>query len=117
MRGLIWVNAAAFAVYLAFALGLFVFDLYLLPNLGAFQPPPAQVGIAIEQGTDPEGLRRLALLLFEHVTAQSPDINALIRNSIFCTRAHLLGTLTLACINFAWLYRLRKQARIAGATD
>ncbi len=112
MKNLMWLNAAAFALYLFFGLAVFVFDLYVLPNWGAFQPPPAQVGIAIEQGSDIEALRAVAQLLFDHVTSQAREINSLIGTGLFWIRLHLFGALTLACINFAWLFRLRKQARL-----
>lgn len=109
MKWLVRINIAAIVVYASFAAAVLVADIWIFPKLDSLAPPPPTVEYAIKQGNDIDGLREIAFVLFDHVTAQANTINELIDSGVFWTRLHFLGAMGLACANVALLIRLRRN--------
>ena len=109
MKALIWLNGIAGAMFLLFAIGAGVVHWVIVPQLGYLQPPPAQVGVAIEQTGDLEALREVAATLFEHITVQTMKFNRLIGNGVFWVIVHFLTAFLLAVANLVLLRRLGRQ--------
>ncbi|MGD2140024.1 MAG: hypothetical protein PVH25_06505, partial [Burkholderiales bacterium] len=78
MKPLLWVNAIAVVVYATFVAAILVADVWIFPKVGALSPPPEQVGAAIRQAQDVEGLREMAQILYDHVTDQAQTVNELV---------------------------------------
>lgn len=108
MKWLLRMNVIAIVVYASFVAAVLVADVWIFPALDALTPPPHAVGTAIRQGGDVEGLREIALVLFEHVTEQVETVNALVNSIVFWARLHFLLAFGLACLNVAMLLRLRR---------
>lgn len=109
MKWLMRVNVAAIVVYASFAAAIVVADIWIFPKLDSLVPPPPAVELAIRQGDAIDTVREIALVLFDHVTAQSQTVNELIASGVFWTRLHFLGAMGLACVNVALLIRLRRD--------
>ncbi len=117
MKWLLRVNVVAALVYVSFVAAILVADVWILPKLSALTPPPEAVGVAIRQGGDIDGLREIALVLFDHVTQQAQTANALIDSTVFWARLHFLLAFGIACVNVALLVRLRRSlAKADGGT-
>jgi hypothetical protein len=109
MKWLMRLNILAIVVYASFTAAIVVADIWIFPKLDSLAPPPAAVGVAIRQADDIDGLREIALVLFDHVTAQAHTINELVDSGVFWTRLHFLVAMGLACVNVALLIRLRRN--------
>ena len=109
MKWLLWINAIAVVVYASFVAGLLVADVWIFPKLGAITAPPPQVGEAIRQARDIDGLRELALVLLDHVTEQARTVDELIKSMVFWARLHFLFALGLASFNLILLVKLRRE--------
>lgn len=109
MKWLMRINIVAVVVYASFTASVLVADIWIFPKLDSLAPPPPAVEIAIRQGDDIGVIRDVALVLFDHVTAQARSINELVDSGLFWTRLHFLGALGLACLNVALLIRLRRD--------
>jgi len=116
MKSLLWINAIAAVVYASFVAGLLVADVWIFPKLGAINAPPPQVGEAIRQARDVDGLRELALVLLDHVTEQAKTLDELINSMVFWARLHFLFALGLASVNLVLLVKLRRNLGSAGDT-
>jgi len=119
MKWLSRVNIIAAVAYASFVAAVLVADVWIFPRLNALTPPPETVGVAIRQAGDIEGLRELALVLYDHVTEQAQTVNGLISGTVFWARLHFLVAFGLACLNVALLIKLRRaltQAGMAGTT-
>lgn len=112
MKPLIWLNGIVGAMFLLFAVAAGIVHWVIVPQLGYLQPPPAQVGVAIEQTGDLESLREVAATLFEHITVQTLKFNRLIRNGVFWVIVHFSAAFLLAVANLVLLRRLSRQPRI-----
>ncbi len=108
MKWLLRLNVVAIVIYASFVAAVLVADVWILPKLGALSPPPEAVGNAILQGSDLEGMREIAMLLFDHVTEQAQTVNSLVDSTVFWARLHFLLALGIACVNVALLVRLRR---------
>ena len=75
MKILVWINGLALLIFGTFSIGLAWVYWSILPQIGSFQSPPSQIGQVIEKSTDPEGLREIARVLYEHLTLQTTEIN------------------------------------------
>ena len=117
MKWLLRVNVAAVVVYASFVAAMLVADVWIFPKLSALTPPPDAVGEVIRQGDDADGLRAIALVLFDHVTEQAQTVNALLDSTVFWARLHFLLALGLACFNVAMLLRLRRSLAAAGSSE
>ena len=115
MRWLLWLNIVAAMAYASFVGAFLVADVWIFPKLDVLSPPPPSVGAAIEQGQDMEGLRDMALLLFDHITHQAATVNEIVSATVFWTRVHFLLALGIACANVALLLRMRRSLAGAGA--
>lgn len=111
MKSLLWLNGIAGAAFLLFAVGAGVVHWFIVPRIGYLQPPPAQVGQAIEQTRDLEALRDVAATLFDHITVQTMKFNRLISNGVFWVVVHFLVAFLVAVANLVLLRRLRRQPR------
>jgi hypothetical protein len=109
MKWLMRVNVAAIVVYTSFAAAMVVVDIWIVPELGSLVPPPPAVELAFRQGDDIDALREIGLVLFDHVTAQAHTFNELVDIVVFLTRLHFVGAMGLACVNVAFLIRLRRD--------
>lgn len=109
MKTLIWLNGIASAMFLLFAVGGGIVHWVIVPQLGYLHPPPAQVGIAIEQTRDLEALREVASTLFDHITVQTMKFNLMIRNGVFWIIVHFLLGLLLTVANLVLLRRHSRQ--------
>ena len=116
MKWLLGVNAVAAIVYASFVAAILVADVWIFPKLSALTPPPEAVGVAIRQGGDIDGLREIALVLFDHVTEQARTANALMDSTVFWARLHFLLAFGIACLNVALLLRLRRSSTQAGGS-
>ncbi len=110
MKALYWLNGIAAAAFLAFAVGAGIARWVIVPQIGYLQPPPAQVGVAIEDTRNLEALRETALTLFEHVTVQAMKFNQLIRQGVFWLAVHFAVAFLVTVANLVLLRRLRRQA-------
>ena len=112
MKWLLWMNAIAVFIYASFVSAILVADVWIFPKMSALSPPPEQVGMAIRQGSDVEGLREIALVLYDHVSEQAKIVNALVKSMVFWARLHFLFGLGLASFNVVMLVKLhRSQAK------
>lgn len=109
MKWLLWMNAFAVVVYASFVAGILVADVWIFPKLGAITAPPPQVGEAIRQAKDIDGLRELALILLDHVTDQAKTVDELLTSMVFWARLHFLFALGLASYNVVLLLKLRRD--------
>jgi hypothetical protein len=109
MKGLIWLNGIASALFVLFAVAAGIVHWVIVPQLGYLQPPPAQVGLVIEQTTDLEGLRGVAMTLFDHVTDQTINFNRLIGQGVFWVIVHFSVAFLVAVGNLVLLRSLRRQ--------
>jgi hypothetical protein len=75
MKWLLRVNVVAMVVYASFVAAMLVADVWIFPKLSALTPPPEAVGVAIRQGGDIDGLREIALVLYDHVAEQALTVN------------------------------------------
>jgi hypothetical protein len=116
MKSLLWVNVVAVVVYASFVGGLLVADVWIFPKLGALTPPPPQVGEAIRQARDIEGLRELAMVLLDHVTDQAKTVDQLLKSMVFWARLHFLFALGLASYNVVSLVKLRRDLARKGSS-
>lgn len=114
MKWLFGVNVVAAIVYATFVAAILVADVWIFPKLSALTPPPDAVGVAIRQGGDIEGLREIALVLFDHVTEQAQTLNALLDGTVFWARLHFLLAFGIACLNVALLLRWRRLSAQPG---
>ena len=114
MKWLLWMNAIAVVVYASFVAGLLVADVWIFPKLGAITAPPPQVGEAIRQARDVDGLRELALVLLDHVTEQAKTVDELLTSMVFWARLHFLFALGLASYNVVLLVKLRRDLSKTG---
>lgn len=108
MKWLLGLNIAAALVYASFVASFLVADVWIFPELEVLAPPPPSVRAAIEQSDDGQGMREIALLLFQHITDQTAVVNDVVSSTIFWGRVHFLLALGIACINIVLLVRLRK---------
>ena len=109
MKPMIWLNGIAGAMFLLFAIGGGIVHWVIVPQLGYLHPPPAQVGIAIEQTLDLEALREVASTLFEHITVQTMRFNLMIRNGVFWVIVHFMLAFLLAVANLVLIRRHSRQ--------
>lgn len=114
MRWLLWINTIAIVIYASFVAAILVADVWIFPKMSALNPPPEQVAVAIRQGSDIEGLRELALVLYDHVSEQAKTVNGLVKGMVFWARAHFLFALGLATFNVVMLVRLRRAVTNTG---
>lgn len=114
---MLWVNAIAVVVYATFVAAILVADIWIFPKIGALSPPPEQVGVAIRQAQDVEGLREMAQILYDHVTDQAQKVNELVSSMVFWTRLHFLFTLGLASFNVIMLVRMRRVSEAGENTE
>ncbi|UCD67562.1 MAG: hypothetical protein JSW48_12105 [Betaproteobacteria bacterium] len=117
MKWLFRVNVAAVIVYASFVAAFLVADVWIFPELSALTPPPEAVGVAIRQGDDADGLREIALVLYDHVAEQGQAVNALVDSTVFWARLHFLLALGLACFNVAMLIRIRRLLAKPGSGE
>ncbi|UCH49394.1 MAG: hypothetical protein JSU95_06350 [Betaproteobacteria bacterium] len=117
MKWLLRVNVIAAVVYASFVAAILVADVWVFPKLSELKPPPEAVGVAIRQGDDADGLREIALVLFDHVTEQAQTVNALVDSTVFWARLHFLLALGLTCFNVAMLIRLRRFLTGTGSSE
>lgn len=117
MKWLLRVNVVAVVVYASFVAAFLVADVWIFPKLSALTPPPEAVGVAIRQGDDIDGLREIAMVLFDHVTEQAQTVNALVDSTVFWGRLHFLLALGLACFNVAMLVRVRRLLARTGSSE
>jgi hypothetical protein len=115
LKSLLWINAIAAVVYATFVAAILVADVWIFPKLNAVTAPPSQVGEAIRQATDIEGLREIALVLLDHVTDQAKTVDQMLKSMVFWTRLHFLFALGLASYNLVLLFRLRRELAKAGS--
>jgi hypothetical protein len=115
MKGLVWLNGIAGALFLLFAVGAGLVHWVIVPQLGYLQPPPAQVGAVIEQTGNLEALREVALTLFDHLTDQTMRYNRLIGQGVFWVIVHFLVAFLFAVGNLVLLRRLHRQRGSPGA--
>ena len=113
MKWLLWVNLIAAVLFASFVAAVLVADVWIFPNLNALRPPPESVAMAIRQGDDIDGLRELALILYDHVTEQAVTFNELLNGTVFWARLHFLAALGLACFNLAMLLRIRRSLSVS----
>ncbi len=111
MRWLLVLNGVAVVVYASFVAAFLFADMRLFPQLRTMTPPPEAVGTVIRETGDIEGLRDIAVILYEHVTDQAAAVNSLVGDIVFWGRLHVLAALGLACLNVALLLRLRRTNR------
>lgn len=111
MKWLVGLNVAAALVYATFVVSFLVADIWVFPRTEVLSGPPPAVAAAIEQGHDPEGMREMALLLFDHITHQTTAVNDLIASTVFWGRVHFLLALGIACLNIVLLLHLRRSPR------
>ena len=114
MKWLLRLNLLAVVVYASFVAAFLFADVRIFPQLGAMTPPPEAVGMAIREGGNIEGLREIAMVLYDHLTDQVAAVNSLVSDTVFWGRLHFLGALGLACLNVALLFRLRRTLRQKG---
>ncbi len=117
MKWLLRVNVVAVVVYVSFVAAMLVADVWIFPKLSALTPPPEAVGVAIRQGGDIDGLREIALVLYDHVAEQALTVNALVDSTVFWARLHFLLALGLACFNVAMLVRIRRSSARTGSSE
>ncbi|KPK27256.1 MAG: hypothetical protein AMJ66_11300 [Betaproteobacteria bacterium SG8_40] len=108
MKWLLLLNGLALLVYATFVAAFLFADVRLFPQLSTMMPPPEAVGTAIREGGDVEGLRAIAMILYDHVRDQAAVVNSLVDDMVFWGRLHFLAALGLACLNVALLLRLRR---------
>jgi hypothetical protein len=113
MKWLLRLNLLALVAYGSFVVAFLVADVWIFPQLSSLVPPPDAVAVAIRQTDDIDGLREIALVLFDHVTDQSTTVNTLVSNTVFWARLHFLAGLGLACVNVALLLRMRRSSKQA----
>ena len=114
MKWLLRLNILAVVVYASFVAAFLFADLQLFPQLRTMTPPPQPVATAIREGGNIEGLREIAMVLYEHVSDQAAAVNSLVSNIVFWGRLHFLAALGLACLNVALLIRLHRALRQKG---
>ena len=114
MKWLLRLNILAVIVYASFVAAFLFADVRLFPQLRVMTPPPEAVAAAIREGGNIEGLREIAIVLYDHVSDQVAAVNSLVRDTVFWGRLHFLAALGLACLNVALLIRLRKAIRQQG---
>jgi hypothetical protein len=110
MKWLLWVNGAAALLYASFVAAVLIADVWILPTLDALEAPPPAVGAAIRQADDIDGLREIALVLFEHVSDQAQVVNTMVSQNVMYARLHFLLAFGIACANVALLLRLRRES-------
>ncbi len=114
MKWLLLLNGLALVVYASFVAAFLFADVRIFPQLSTMAPPPEAVGTVIREGGDIEGLRAIAIILYDHVRDQAAAINSLVNGVVFWGRLHFLAALGFACLNFALLLRLRRSTRTQG---
>jgi len=108
MKWLLWINAIAVVIYASFVAAILVADVWIFPKLSALNPPPEKVGEAIQQAADIDGLRQLALVLYDHVSEQARTVNSLVSSMVFWARLHFLFALGIASVNVVMLVKMRR---------
>jgi len=110
MKWLLRLNILVLVVYASFVAAFLFADARIFPRLGSMTPPPDAVATAIRQGNDIEGIREIALVLYDHVSDQAATVNVMVNNTVFWGRLHFLAALGLACLNVALLLRWRRSS-------
>ena len=108
MKILVWVNGLALLIFGTFSIGLGWVYWSILPQIGSFQPPPDQVGQAIEKTSDLEGLREIARVLYEHITLQSTEINNIFYIIVFGLFVYGSLVVLLTTANLVLIHRQNK---------
>lgn len=114
MKWLLRLNILAAVAYASFVAAFLFADVRLFPQLGVLTPPPEAVATAIREGGNIEGLREIAMVLYDHVSDQAAVVNRLVGDTLFWGRLHFLAAFGLACLNVALLLRARRAPRQNG---
>ena len=113
MKILVWINGLALLIFGTFSIGLAWVYWSILPQIGSFQSPPSQIGQVIEKSTDPEGLREIARVLYEHLTLQTTEINNIFYIIVFGLFVYGFLVVLLTTANLVLIRRHNKTGKIA----
>ena len=80
---LIVINATLLIIFGILSVGLAWSYWVILPKIGVFSYPPPSAKSAIEGAGDIESLKQLALVLFDHLSLQTGQINNMIKLAVF----------------------------------